>query len=1129
MIEIQSSKPKAQSLKLLAVLVLFTLALLPRMLNLDAFITWDEPMWTYCSIKFLAAWQRMDLAETFQMGHPGVITMWSGATTISIQRLLGSASATDLAWLSSLATLDSWHQEALHKLAPFLPAAKLPLVVLHAACMVGIYLLARRLFDARMALLAVLLLALDPFHLALSRVLHIDALASNFMLLSVLSLLVHLRHCQFSIADCRFSIQRIGNRKSKTGNPLPIAGCFYLLLSGAFAGLAFLSKSYALFLAPFAALLLAVTYLAKERDLRRAIPPLLGSYVTWCLVAFFTFFLLWPAMWVDPLGTVRGVLDTAFGYAVTPYETSRFFMGKAVEDPGPWFYPVAVAFRTTPLVVLGLAAAIPLLFSSVKREDVKREDVKRETNLVAILAYACLFTILMTLGAKKFDRYMLPTILALDIVAAWGLVELGNKLKAQASNVKRKTSTSKLRAWSLEFGVWILLFLLQTGHVLSYHPYYLAYYNPLLGGTAGAVQVLPVGWGEGMDLAAKYLNQKEDTANLRVATWGIPGFAPLFKGQTESLTEHNLATADYAVLYVSDVQQDSPGTADLYGQQQPEHVVKIHGVDYAWIYPNTHYQELIAYLESRAQPDDIVLLDASSPFVKCYQGSLVYYVISDSQRWTDMTDKLAESAAPRRVWYVAYPGSNVGDWISYQLNTHALLIDQEALPHATITHYLLTSPVALESSPIEVQSDVNFGNRLRLTGYGFTEEVVEYRKQLGITLRWQTIAEMQEGYALSLRLVDEQGHLWSQWDEWLENDTSLLTYAWKVGEVNEGYHALSLAAGTPPGRYQVKMVVYSTHTLRRLSILDDRDAPAGTEYTLGMVSVVSPAVPPTIEELAIPHPLHHDFDGQVELLGYDLSSTEVRAGEVVRVILFWRALRSMDSDYHLHLQGRDSEGHVWAEGKLPLANEGYPTSRWNEGEVIRGQYDLAVEATAPISEFPLLANLLDEATGLSVEKKGISLTRLTVVAPERLFAVPTEIQYPLRANLADKVAFLGYDLDKTTVKPNGTLHLTLYWQALARMETSYTVFTHLLDAQSRIWGQQDNVPMKGARPTTSWLPGEVVIDEYQIVVDAAAPAGEYQIEVGMYDLATMLRLPANDEQGNPLPSDRILLDKVQVE
>ncbi len=1105
---------RSWKLEVCIVLVLFILALLPRVWNLNAFITWDEPMWTYRSIRFLTALRRMDFGGTFLVGHPGVITMWSGATGISIQRLLDPGTAADFAWLSGLSTLDLRDTEALRELAHFLPAAKLPAAVLHAACIVGIYLLARKLFDPKAALLAALLLALDPFHLALSRVLHIDALAADFMLLSVLSLLVHfaerrspelVRGVSPVASVCKLEAP---NKLGSPNHP-----CLYLLLSGIFAALAALSKSYALFLAPFAGLLLAAAYLAKERNLRQAIPPLLGSFATWCLTAALIFFLLWPAMWVDPLGTIRSVLDTAFGFAATAHATSDFFLGKSVADPGLWFYPVALAFRTTPLVLLGLAVALPLLFTGRKTQ--------KRGNLAAILAYACLFTILMTLGAKKFDRYMLPVILALDIVAAWGLVELG---KLEVGSWKLEVGS-----WKLVIGHWlIILFLLQAGHVVSYHPHYLAYYNPLVGGLSKAVQVLPVGWGEGMDLAARYLNQKEDAPDLRVATGGIPGFASLFKGQTEGLMEHNLATADYAVLYISDVQQNSPGAAALYGQQQPEHVVNIHGVDYAWIYPNAHYQELIAYLQSQAEPDDIILLNAASPFVKHYQGPLTYYVISDSQSWMGMVKKLTESGTPQQLWYVAYPGSDMGNWVSYQLNTHALLIDREALPHATVSSYLLTSPLALDSSPIKVQSDANFGNRLLLTGYGFTDDTIEYRKQLGITLRWQTIAEMQEGYALSLRLVDEQGHLWGQADEWLENEASLATYAWKVGQISERHHALSLNAGTPPGRYQVKLILYRVDTLQSLDILDEMGAPAGTEYTLGTVSVASPTVPPTIEELAIPHHLRHDFDGQVELLGYDLSSAEVQAGEAVRVVLFWRALQSMESDYRLHLQVQDSEGNVWAEGEFPLANEGYPTNRWNEDEIIKGQYDLMVEAAAPTGEQTL--NFKLQTSNLQPPTSNFQhLARLSVVAPKRFFTVPTEIQHPLRANLADKVAFLGYDLNKTTVKPGGALHLTLYWQSLAKMETSYAVFVHLLDAQNRTWGQRDNLPVRGAHPTTSWLPGEVVSDEYEIVVDATAPAGEYQIEVGMYDLGTMLRLPAFDEQGNPLPSNRILLSKVRVD
>ena len=62
---------------------------------------------------------------------------------------------------------------------------------------------------------------------------------------------------------------------------------------------------------------------------------------------------------------------------------------------------------------------------------------------------------------------------------------------------------------------------------------------------------------------------------------------------------------------------------------------------------------------------------------------------------------------------------------------------------------------------------------------------------------------------------------------------------------------------------------------------------------------------------------------------------------------------------------------------------------------------------------------------------------------------------------------LGYDL---TIGQK-TVQLTLYWKALASMNTSYTVFTHLLDAQNRVIAQQDNVPVSGTRPTTNWLAG----------------------------------------------------------
>ena len=96
------------------------------------------------------------------------------------------------------------------------------------------------------------------------------------------------------------------------------------------------------------------------------------------------------------------------------------------------------------------------------------------------------------------------------------------------------------------------------------------------------------------------------------------------------------------------------------------------------------------------------------------------------------------------------------------------------------------------------------------------------------------------------------------------------------------------------------------------------------------------------------------------------------------------------------------------------------------------------------------------------------------------------------------------------------------------MDASYTVFTHLLDSDSRTWGQKDNVPQAGGYPTTLWVEGEVVIDEYEIVVKPDAPPGQYVIEIGMYLPQSGQRLPVSDESGQ-VQGDRVLLGAIEIQ
>jgi hypothetical protein len=116
------------------------------------------------------------------------------------------------------------------------------------------------------------------------------------------------------------------------------------------------------------------------------------------------------------------------------------------------------------------------------------------------------------------------------------------------------------------------------------------------------------------------------------------------------------------------------------------------------------------------------------------------------------------------------------------------------------------------------------------------------------------------------------------------------------------------------------------------------------------------------------------------------------------------------------------------------------------------------------------------------------------------------ISHPQAATFQAPIDLLGYDVAPTSVRPGQTLDLTLYWRAQQPVGQSWTVFTHLLDDAERIQAQQDGIPGQGRRPTTTWAPGEVIVDRYTLRVDPAAPGGADHLEIGLYDPTTGQRL-----------------------
>ena len=92
-------------------------------------------------------------------------------------------------------------------------------------------------------------------------------------------------------------------------------------------------------------------------------------------------------------------------------------------------------------------------------------------------------------------------------------------------------------------------------------------------------------------------------------------------------------------------------------------------------------------------------------------------------------------------------------------------------------------------------------------------------------------------------------------------------------------------------------------------------------------------------------------------------------------------------------------------------------------------------------------------------------------------------------------------------QPGGEILLTLRWESLRAVEQNFNVFVHLLNAQGEKVAQRDGQPVLWQRPTSSWQPGEEIVDRYGLLLPADLPAGSYTLSVGLYDPATGARLP----------------------
>ncbi len=537
-----------------------------RVLSLEAHWSSDESRWLHRSAQFMSAVKHAEFSETLIAYHPGVTTMW-----IAGFRIFFMEPGVDV---------------------PNLARARWFIGVVVSAGISVAYFLLYQLFGRWVALTGFAFFAFSPLFLAQTRRVHTDALATTFILLTVL---LFLYYCQ--------------NRQRRR----------YLIFSGITYGLAVLSKSYALILLLWVPLCLC---LFRERS-GKNFWTYLAEGLCFLNCALLTVLSLWPFFWIPIFGIMAisllgltfalfremksercpvwlvavafaglclvgvSVIQTAWlvfdkvNWALTtPHEVEHFFLGKVVNDPGWLFYPFVLTIKSTPLMLPLVLLGCFLLWKH--RKDSAKTARHFKTGL-ALLIGVVLFTVCLLATSKKFSRYLLPAFLMLEILAAIGFVE-GLKWSYVLLCSFFGTEATAKHKTALAIIACIGFFVIQVAPVLARHPYYGTYQN-LCWKVVDITQVITVGDASGLDIAANYLNQKTTDKPLRVqvSPLAIYMFSKYFTGLTRSASRTGSAPADYEVVYIRDSQIGRvPQTGTLNGEL--EAVITLNAIDHVWIY-----------------------------------------------------------------------------------------------------------------------------------------------------------------------------------------------------------------------------------------------------------------------------------------------------------------------------------------------------------------------------------------------------------------------------------------------------------------------------------------------------------------------------------------------------------------
>jgi len=254
------------------------------------------------------------------------------------------------------------------------------------------------------------------------------------------------------------------------------------------------------------------------------------------------------------------------------------------------------------------------------------------------------------------------------------------------------------------------------------------------------------------------------------------------------------------------------------------------------------------------------------------------------------------------------------------------------------------------------------------------------------------------------------------------------------------------------------------------------------------------------------------FGDSLTLLGATWPGGPYQPGSTITVTLYWQARRVMPVNYSESIQLVGVGEEKVAQLDMLVGSGMLGTKQWQPGDIHRDTLSIKLPPSTVTAQ-RLLVRLSvyqwNHPGSLGVHSAAGEANELIAgaIAVQSPNAAAPAYPNSLDADFGGVAALRGYALSTSTPHRGDTLTVTLYWQGERHSPINYTVFVHVADEQDVKAGQHDGQPQDGQAPTSTWRQGDIVVDKIEIPIRADAPPGRYRVQLGMYDLATMQRLP----------------------